>query len=101
MTAIADATTIFETIIGRTLSGPQLQRLGTAFFTQDPYQKGVYVDPENPTNEEKAQLVIDSMYTFTRRLVREEAGRTKRMELEVTIDAAIAAAEAAAEADVT
>ena len=40
MTAIADATAMIETLIGRTVDGAELQRIGNSFVKNDPYSKG-------------------------------------------------------------
>lgn len=89
MTAVADATTVIETLIGRTLTAQQLQNIGNRMVLADPYglarpgrgpnaqDPGYFADPENPTAEEKAQLILDSLNItlkqWNRRAAQEEA----------------------------
>jgi hypothetical protein len=71
MTAVADATTVIETLLGRTLTAQQLQSIGNRMVQADPYgiarrsprgdDPGYFADYDNPTNEEKAQLILDSL----------------------------------------
>ena len=105
MTAIADAKTVVETLIGRTATTEELQRIAAAFVDARTYgvriptvqPDTVFVDSENPTNEEKAQLFLDAMKWFARQVVANAAEKTTRAQN----DANVAAAKATAEADLT
>jgi wyosine [tRNA(Phe)-imidazoG37] synthetase (radical SAM superfamily) len=81
MTAVADAKTVIETLIGRTLSNDQLQRIGQRYKRLDdggveieiPSGLGVYADPNNPTNEELAQTFLDFTLALSKEAVRSVA----------------------------
>jgi len=73
MAAITDATTVIETLIGRTLTGPQLSNIGQNFARRDFYALWAPVDSENPTNEEYAQHILDTFLTFAKEIVRNGA----------------------------
>ena len=102
MTAIADATAVANLLIGRTLTGPELNRIGDAYFAADPHsliRRGVVViaDPENPTNEEKAQLFLDSMLHNARAILRHTAEQSETE----AVDGQVSAAGDAAVNDLT
>lgn len=104
MTAVADATTVIETLLGRTLTGPQLQNIGSRMVQADPFgltrgvrnqPSGYFADPDNPTNEEKAQLILDSLLLTLKRWNRQAAQNAAKQ----TASADIIAAGDAAEVD--
>lgn len=108
MTAVADATTVIETLLGRTLTGPQLQNIGSRMVRADPFSlatrrpgpnggtdPGYFADPDNPTNEEKAQLILDSLLLTLKRWNRQAAQNAAKQ----TASADIIAAGDAAEVD--
>ncbi len=70
MTAITEATTVIETLIGRTLTGAELSRIGDAFFSEDAFFIVTNSGITNPSNEEKAQLFLDTILDYCRRTVR-------------------------------
>ena len=97
MTAIADATTVIETLIGRTLTAQQLSNIGNRFRQADPYSlaapddNGVsayFADPENPTNEEMAQLLLDTFKTYAKDVVRKMAETEQVTSNEGSVEAA-------------
>lgn len=106
MTALTDAKSILETLIGRTLTADQLNRIGNAFVEQDPYDIGGWDDggdppiPRQPTNEEVAQHLLDTLKQYGRSIVAGAAKRSKTTELEGTIDSEVQAAVDAALADI-
>jgi hypothetical protein len=83
MTAVTDATLVIETLIGRTLTAQQLQNVGIRYKYSDPYGLGVFVDPENPTNEELAQLFLDTTLRHAKHLLR-NSGETEEHEVSRT-----------------
>ena len=104
MTAIADAKTMIETGIGRVATTDELQRVAAAVLSAK--ERGIRipsissvaftpVDPENPTNEEIAQLFIDVTLFFWKRLLESNAEAITRE----SNDAAVETAKAAALAD--
>jgi len=104
MTAVTDAATVLDTLVGRVTSTDERLRVAAAFVSAKENGTRIaslqpttadFVDPENPTNEEKAQLFLDCMKWFGQEVVSKNAGRTTRE----GNDAAVAAAEAAARAD--
>jgi len=119
MTAITDATLIIETIIGRTLTNPQLISIADAIVEQDPYDLSGWFDviteppPENPTdpgpfpynlardptNEEKAALIVGTIDKFLRTMIREVAGRNERESLIPALNISVIAAQDLAETD--
>jgi hypothetical protein len=99
MTAITDATTVIETVIGRTLTGVQLRNVGQRFKDADPYSliaNGifVFVDPENPTDEELAQFFMDCIWQGWKNMVaqsqRSTSTESKQSEIESEVAAAVA-----------
>lgn len=60
------------------MTAQQLQNIGARVRQADPYGIGVYVDPENPTNEEMAQLILDTMSTYMKDVVRKIAEAEQR-----------------------
>ena len=106
MTAVTDFTTVIETLIGRSVPGPQLKRIGERFKEADPYELGVFADPANPTNEELAQLGLDTILTYSKRLVRGAAEVSERTTINEELEPANVAqrinnAADTAEADIT
>lgn len=85
MTAITDLTTVLETILKRPMLPEQLQRIGVRFFENDPYGLGVYVDPENPTNEEMAQCTLDNIARFGQDVVKRASTLTEKQDASVTV----------------
>ena len=66
MTAVTDAKLIIETAFGRTMTAAALTRVADAYAAADPHSlvvNGVVVpvDPENLTNEEKAEIYIGTL----------------------------------------
>jgi len=86
MTAITDATTVIQTLSGRAVANAQLVRIADAFVSADPHSLAAFADPASPTNEEKAQLVMDTFSTWGRQVVRSvaEASETVTVEGQVT-----------------
>ena len=94
MTAVTDATTVIETLLGRTLTAEQLIRIGDAFAVVDIYGLATFADPENPTNEEKAQLFLDTNLKWGQQVV-EQANRIIETDaVQSTIDTNVATAVA-------
>ena len=95
MTAVTDFKLVVETILGHTVTNVGLIRIGNAYAIADPHSlvhNGdiVYADPENPTNEEKAQLFLMTLKKSGQEVVKHVAAKAA--------DDAAAAAKAAAEA---
>jgi hypothetical protein len=115
MTAVTDAKTVIETLIGRTLTNDQLGRIGARFKEADedeqfeiqmPGHLGVFADPDNPTNEEMAQLFLDTVLVFSKRTVRGMAQEAEETQVNIdlkpeNISQRIKDAGDAAEADIT
>lgn len=89
MAAVADATLIIETLLGRTLTAEQLGRIGDAYVLADPYNLGSYADPQNPTNEEKAQLFLDTTLRHGQETVRQGKRHSLWKDNIATIDAQV------------
>jgi hypothetical protein len=90
MTAVADVKTILEALTGHTMLGPALSNIGLNFAITDPYVMRLsspFVDPENPTNEEAAQLLKDSVEKFLRDNVFEGGTRGARPAADIAIAA--------------
>ena len=73
MTAITDAKLIIETALGHSVTTAALMRIANAYATTDPHSLADFADPENPTNEEKAQLYIDTLLANGWAVVRSHA----------------------------
>ena len=104
MTAIADVKTMIEAGIGRTATQAQLQKVAAGLL--DAHENGIRIasissvpfspaDPDNITNEEKAQLFKDATVWFWKQLLSNAAEKVTRQ----SNDAAVEAARAAAEGD--
>jgi hypothetical protein len=98
MTAIADATLIIETLIGRTLTTQQLINIGQRYKYADPCKlnddEGRYVDRNNPTNEELAQLFLDTTLMHAKVVVFNSAEGEEYQNSRAAIENAGAAARA-------
>lgn len=88
MTAVADAKSLIELLIGRASTVDEQNRISDAFVNSDPYMLGNFADPENPTNEEKAQLFMDTILRFGKEIVKNEAEASAHAEAQATIVAA-------------
>jgi hypothetical protein len=97
MTAVTDAKLIIETALGHTLTGDALTRIADAYTQADPHNLSItlFADPENPTNEEKAQLYIDTLITNGKQVV----GIVSDLNSDEAAAATKAANRATAEAD--
>lgn len=96
MTAIADAQTVIDTLLGRSSTVGEQTRVATAFVTADPYflLESIAVDQQAPTNEEKALLFLETVRKYAVDLVRDVAMRSARAANDATVDAAADTAEA-------
>ena len=98
MAAITDATLIIETLIGRTLTAQQLINIGQRYKYADPFNlnddEGRYVDRDNPTNEELAQLFLDTTLAHAKAVVFNSAEREEYESSRTAIENAGAAARA-------
>ena len=97
MTAITDATTVIDVLIGRSSSAAQRTRIANAFVSTDPHSLAAFADPPNPTNEEKAQLFLDTFLTWGRQVVRSVAEASEQ----VTVDGQVTGAGDTAVNDLT
>ena len=102
MTAVTDAKLVIETLLGRTMTGAALTRVADAYMLADPHslvKTGVVVlaDPDNPTNEEKAELFLKTLKISGQQVVKYVAAKGA----DDSAQAAKEAAQAAAEADLT
>ena len=93
MTAITDAGTVLDTLVGRTTTAAERGRVADAFTAADPHSliaNGtlVVVDPENLTNEEKAQLFLDTFLTWGRQVVRAMAQDSEQITVDGQIEGA-------------
>ena len=61
MTAVTDAKLIIETALGHTVTNDLLLRIAAAYTQADPHSLANFIDPENPTNEEMAQVYINTL----------------------------------------
>ncbi len=100
MTAITDAKLIIETALGHTVSAALLIRIADAYAEADPHslvRNGdvVVVDPENLTNEEKAQIYIGTLVANGRAVV----GNVSDINSDDDAEAARVANRTTAEAD--
>ena len=102
MSNVTDAKQVIEIILGKTMTAAALTRVADAYWTADPHSlvnNGVVVpaDPDNPTNDEKAQLFLQTLKKNGQAVVRNVAGAGA----DDSAAAAKEAAQAAAEADLT
>ena len=116
MSNVTDAKQVIEIILGKTMTAAALTRVADAYWTADPHstiwiqkfdQEGdplpvpqgkiLPADPDNPTNEEKAQLFLQTLKKNGQAIVRSVAGDSS----DDSAAAAKEAAQAAAEADLT
>lgn len=99
MTAIATVRAMTQALIGREVTDPELARIGASFLLVDPYSLGGWTEVDengdtiarDPTNEEMAQLILDSSLYFLRKTHREAAEFNERQSQMTIIDAAIEA----------
>lgn len=106
MSAVTDAKLIIETLIGRTLTAQQLTNIADKVVAADPAgltrsgggpraeASGYFADPDNPTNEEKAQLFLDTTKIFWRRWLGQGGAIVEKQTAQAAIVAAAQAAEA-------
>ena len=115
MTAVADVKLVIETLIGRTLTNDQLNRIGDRLLEMGGYTakmlptgvihteftfnlpQPVIADPLNPTAEEKAQYAKTLLAWVPREFVKAIA----RRETQSTFGNVITAAESAAADDIS
>ncbi len=95
MTAVSDLKLIIETAVGHNVNNALLMRIANAYAETDPHSLANFADPENPTNEEKAQLYIDTLKVNGKAV----AGNASDRKHDNSARAQRAAARAAAEAD--
>lgn len=82
MTAVTDATLVIETLIGRDLTGPQLEKVADAVCWTGEYDKASLSQLENfgsVTNEEKAQVVLDDLIAYLRSRLKVKAAHDIRL----------------------
>ena len=94
MTAVADTKTVVEILAGETLTNAKIANVVNNFlysYLNDP--RGLSIDMETATNEEKAQEFLDALKTFAKSRL-SAGGRAKA--LADNEDAVNIAAEAAA-----
>ena len=70
MTAVTDAGTVLDVLVGRTTTAAERGRVADAFVAADPHSLAAFAIPGNPTTEEKAQLFLDTFLTWGRQVVR-------------------------------
>ena len=89
MTRLADAAIVMDILAERTLTAPNQGNVANSFVTADPHSllAGIAVDPDNPTNEEKGKLFLDSIYAWAK-----EVHRSVNVQAQLDTDAAAAAA---------
>ena len=97
MTAITDATTVIETVIGRNLVGQQLRRVGNRFKNADPYSLTtngdfVWADPDNPTDEELADFFMQTIWAGWKLMVGEDQRNVSTASKQSEIDSEVATA---------
>jgi len=106
MTAVTDAKLVLETVAGKSLTAEQLQTIANRVRLADPARltefnpDGGYLwaaDPENPTNEEIAQLFLDTTKHFWQSWLGH--GAAKEIKNQAEIEAAAAELAAKAELD--
>jgi hypothetical protein len=97
MTAITDAKTVIETVIGRVLIGQQLRNIGNRYKDADPYSlidSGTFADPDNPTDEELAEFFMACIWSNWKQVVeqsqRTTSTSTKQSEIESEVATAVA-----------
>lgn len=85
---------IIDGVIDGTSTVQQQQNVASAFITYRPDLLLLYaIDPENPTNEEKAQVFVEALRLWGREILRSQAEKTTRDSNEAAAIAAGAAAE--------
>ena len=93
MAAIDDAKTVINILTNGTADNAQMLRIADRFVTYAGSGLAA-VDPENPTNEEKAQNFLDMIRRFGRSVLRGDATKEARAANDATVEAAAATAEA-------
>ena len=88
MTAVTDAGTVLDILVGRTTTGAEQTRVADAFVTADPHSLAAFAIPDSPTNEEKAQLFLDTLLTWGRQVVRGVAEGAEQTTVDGQIEAA-------------
>ncbi len=68
MTRLADAGIVMNILAERPITGASRGNVANSFVATDPHSllAGIAVDPANPTNEEKAKLFLDSLFTWAK-----------------------------------
>ena len=97
MTAVTDATTVLNTLVGRTTTAAERTRVANAFVSADPHSLAAFAIPGSPTNEEKARLFLDTFLTWGRQVVRTVAEGSEQ----VTVDGQVTGAGDTAVNDLT
>jgi len=97
MTAITNARSIIEVLVGHNITNDALIRIADAYVIEDPYNfvgNGdiVFIDPENPTSEEKARLFLMTLKKSGQIIVQRVAGKKSDESSAITKAAAVAAA---------
>ena len=97
MTAITDAIIVHDTLIGRSTTAAERTRVADAFVSADPHSLASFAIPGSPTNEEKAQLFLDTFLTWGRQVVRTVAEGLEQ----ITVDGQVSNAGDTAVDDLT
>lgn len=98
MSNVTRVKTIIEAAVDHTVNNAVLLRIGDAFVDarQDLL---VAVDPDNPTNEEKAGVFLSALKEWGKNTVRGTAQKKKAAELNPAFEVDVDAAGTTAEAD--
>jgi len=89
------AQNIINEIVGRDVANGRLVRIADAFISYRPdILKRFAVDPDNPTNEEKARIIVEVYGEFGRSVVKTQAKRSRKEQLNSEIETAGTSAEA-------
>ena len=92
MSAIDDAKIIINILTNGTADNAQMLRIADHFYAYEGVAVGA-VDPQNPTNEEKAQNFINMLRAYGRQVLRSDAARVTRESNDAAVEAAATAAE--------
>ena len=98
MTRLADAGTVMDILAERVTTATNRNNVASSFVAADPHSllAGFAVDPAAPTNEEKAKLFLDTLFTWAKQV---HHSVTKGTQLETDAPAAETAGDDAVTAD--
>ena len=88
-TYVQRALSIIEAAVGTVPPGDQLQRIADAYLNYAPdIAAEVIADPENPTNEEKAEVFVLAMRRWGQSVLRATAEKAARAAHDGEVEAA-------------